>query len=182
MASWFLSALGGDKVTIPEGHSGRLELAQWMTKADHPLTARVISNPALMAKPIAAIVISRLMLKVRLISSARTPERAIGQAVITTDPSGVIVYWNDAAEQLYGYRSDEMLGRDLSQLAPNREEYDALAIQFTVNFEQSPPAWTDGGDLGGDPRRGGAALCTARTGSSLSWVDCSLRPTTSPVM
>jgi hypothetical protein len=40
----FLSALGGDKVTIPEGHSGRLELAQWMTKADHPLTARVIAN------------------------------------------------------------------------------------------------------------------------------------------
>ena len=42
---------------------------------------------------------------------------------------------------------------DLYQLAPNREEYDALAMQFTVKFEQSPPAWTDGGDLGGDPRR-----------------------------
>jgi anti-anti-sigma regulatory factor len=42
---------------------------------------------------------------------------------------------------------------DLYQLAPNREEYDALAMQFTVKFEQSPPAWADNGDLGGDPRR-----------------------------
>ncbi len=40
----FLSALGGDKVTIPSDRSGRLELAEWMTKADHPLTARVIAN------------------------------------------------------------------------------------------------------------------------------------------
>ncbi|MBL8239106.1 MAG: DUF1549 domain-containing protein [Bryobacterales bacterium] len=40
----FLSALGGDKVSIPADRSGRLELAQWMTRPEHPLTARVISN------------------------------------------------------------------------------------------------------------------------------------------
>lgn len=40
----FLSALGGDKVSIPTDRSGRLELAQWMTRPEHPLTARVISN------------------------------------------------------------------------------------------------------------------------------------------
>jgi anti-anti-sigma regulatory factor len=42
---------------------------------------------------------------------------------------------------------------DLYQLAPNREEYDALSMLFTVKFEQSPPAWADNGDAGGDPRR-----------------------------
>ena len=42
---------------------------------------------------------------------------------------------------------------DLYQLEPNREEYDALAMLFTVKFEQSPPAWAENGDAGNDPRR-----------------------------
>ena len=42
---------------------------------------------------------------------------------------------------------------DLYQLAPNRQEYDALAMLFTVKFEQSPPAWTDTGEPNSDPRR-----------------------------
>ncbi|MBL9123992.1 MAG: PSD1 domain-containing protein, partial [Planctomycetaceae bacterium] len=35
--------LGGPLV-VPPGHSGRRELAQWITRADHPLTARVFVN------------------------------------------------------------------------------------------------------------------------------------------
>lgn len=42
---------------------------------------------------------------------------------------------------------------DLYQLAANRQEYDALAMLFTVKFEQSPPAWIDAGDASVDPRR-----------------------------
>jgi anti-anti-sigma regulatory factor len=40
---------------------------------------------------------------------------------------------------------------DLYQLAPNREEFDALSMLFTVKFEQSPPAWVDT-DLSTDAR------------------------------
>jgi anti-anti-sigma regulatory factor len=43
---------------------------------------------------------------------------------------------------------------DLYQLAANRTEFDALAMLFTVKFEQSPPAWIDrSADATGDPRR-----------------------------
>ena len=42
---------------------------------------------------------------------------------------------------------------DLYQIAPNRAEYDALSMLFTVKFEQSPPAWSDTGEAAVDPRR-----------------------------
>jgi hypothetical protein len=38
----FLSS--GAELKIPEGASGRLELAQWLTRPEHPLTARVMVN------------------------------------------------------------------------------------------------------------------------------------------
>lgn len=42
---------------------------------------------------------------------------SLGQAVITTDPDGVIVYWNPAAEQLYGWTAREAVGRNIAELA-----------------------------------------------------------------
>ena len=42
---------------------------------------------------------------------------------------------------------------DLYQMAPNRAEFDALSMHFTVKFEQSPPAWVDSSDLSTDPRK-----------------------------
>lgn len=41
---------------------------------------------------------------------------AIGQAVITTDVGGTVVYWNRAAEELYGWSAEEALGRNISEL------------------------------------------------------------------
>jgi len=41
---------------------------------------------------------------------------AIGQAVITTDPLGVVVYWNPAAENLYGWTTGEAIGRNIAEL------------------------------------------------------------------
>jgi len=41
----FLTVLGGDKIVVAdENRSGRLELAQWIARPDHPLTCRVEVN------------------------------------------------------------------------------------------------------------------------------------------
>ncbi|MBI1355102.1 MAG: DUF1549 domain-containing protein [Acidobacteria bacterium] len=41
----FLTAIAGDaQPPLPEAESGRLQLARWMTRPDHPLTSRVIAN------------------------------------------------------------------------------------------------------------------------------------------
>ncbi|TWT99143.1 Signal transduction histidine-protein kinase BarA [Botrimarina colliarenosi] len=41
-----------------------------------------------------------------------------GDAIYSTDLDGVIVSWNDGAERLFGYASDEVVGRHVSMLSP----------------------------------------------------------------
>ncbi|MDB4422283.1 DUF1553 domain-containing protein, partial [Akkermansiaceae bacterium] len=39
-----VASQAGTSHEIPEGHSGRLELAEWITDPQHPLTSRVMVN------------------------------------------------------------------------------------------------------------------------------------------
>jgi PAS domain S-box-containing protein len=43
---------------------------------------------------------------------------AVEQAVIATDLQGNIIYWNRFAEVLYGWQSDEVLGRSILEVTP----------------------------------------------------------------
>ena len=43
---------------------------------------------------------------------------AVGQSVITTDLNHRIIYWNHFAELLYGWRAEEVLGRNIFELTP----------------------------------------------------------------
>jgi len=44
--------------------------------------------------------------------------RTSNDAIIGKSLGGIVVFWNGAAERLYGYSADEMLGRDISILFP----------------------------------------------------------------
>jgi PAS domain S-box-containing protein len=41
---------------------------------------------------------------------------ALGHAVIATDTKGTVLFWNDAAEQLYGWPAAEAVGRDITEV------------------------------------------------------------------
>lgn len=43
---------------------------------------------------------------------------AAGQAIVATDIKGNIIYWNQAAEQLYGWSEAEVLGRNIVDITP----------------------------------------------------------------
>lgn len=43
---------------------------------------------------------------------------AVGQAIIATDLSGTIFYWNRVAEEIYGWTAEEMVGRRLDGFVP----------------------------------------------------------------
>src|SRR5918998_291368 len=46
---------------------------------------------------------------------------AVGQAIIATDLQGTIIYWNRAAEELYGWSKEEVMGRPIVEVTPSEE-------------------------------------------------------------
>src|ERR671911_1257846 len=46
---------------------------------------------------------------------------AVGQAIIATNPQGRIVYWNRAAQELYGWSKEEVMGHPIVEVTPSQE-------------------------------------------------------------
>jgi diguanylate cyclase (GGDEF)-like protein/PAS domain S-box-containing protein len=46
---------------------------------------------------------------------------AVGQAVIATDPLGKVIYWNSAAQELYGWSAEEVMGRPIVEVTPSED-------------------------------------------------------------
>ena len=59
----------------------------------------------------------------------RSVTETAADAIVTADSHGKIQYWNQAAESLFGYSSDEILGKPLHLIIPERH-FEALAQIF----------------------------------------------------
>ena len=57
---------------------------------------------------------------------------AVGQSIIATDLEGKVLYWNRAAEVLYGYSAEEALGRNLRDLTLSEELLDRGRGSFPI--------------------------------------------------
>ena len=67
---------------------------------------------------------------------------AIGQAVITTDLDGVVLYWNPAAQDLYGWTPQEAIGRNIVSLTVP-EVAQQVAADIMVALREGVP-WSGG--------------------------------------
>ena len=65
---------------------------------------------------------------------------AIKQAVIVTTVEGVITYWNDYAEVLYGWKKEEVMGRNIVKVLPGELSKEA-AIAIMENLGRGE-SWT----------------------------------------
>src|SRR5205823_4498198 len=50
----------------------------------------------------------------------RTVTHSVGDAIISADIRGTIIFWNYAAEKIFGYSQDEVLGKPLTMIIPER--------------------------------------------------------------
>ncbi|HEX5166538.1 MAG TPA: PAS domain S-box protein, partial [Thermomicrobiales bacterium] len=62
-----------------------------------------------------------------------------GQSIIAADIDGKITYWNRAAEALYGWRSDEVRGRNVFEITPVDQDYDWTGLMEKL---QDGEIWT----------------------------------------
>ena len=67
---------------------------------------------------------------------------AIGQAVITTDLDGVVLYWNPAAQDLYGWTPQEAIGRNIASLTVPEVAQEVAADIMTALRDGVP--WSGG--------------------------------------
>jgi diguanylate cyclase (GGDEF)-like protein/PAS domain S-box-containing protein len=87
-------------------------------------------------------------------------------AIISSDLEGAIQSWNPAAEELYGYTAEEMLGRPAVELSPpERRERTARKIASVVGGMPLPSFETE------HMRKGGAVFPVSITGSAIRDVD-----------
>ncbi len=61
----------------------------------------------------------------------RSVAESAADAIVTADSLGKIQYWNQAAESLFGYSCDEILGKPLQLLIPE-QHFEALTIVFEL--------------------------------------------------
>lgn len=65
---------------------------------------------------------------------------SVGQAVIATDPEGMILYWNHGAEELYGWAGAEVRGRSAIEVLVAEPDRDQAAEVFATLRQGS--SWT----------------------------------------
>jgi PAS domain S-box-containing protein len=59
--------------------------------------------------------------------------QALGHAVIATDMQGTVLFWNDAAEQLYGWSAADAVGRDITEVTvPEVSQHAAAEIMAAL--------------------------------------------------
>jgi hypothetical protein len=62
--------------------------------------------------------------------------RQSSDAILIHEPDGRIVFWNPAAERMFGYRAEEIVGKPLSLLAPESRRADIVSELAAVERRQ----------------------------------------------
>ena len=81
----------------------------------------------------------------------------VRDSIIVTDPEGLVRFWNQGAEAVFGYSADEMLGRSVAILYPSPEEAGEKLMGDVQRVLQ-------GGDATGEWMR-------RRKDGSMIWID-----------
>ncbi len=87
------------------------------------------------------------------------------EAIVTLAPNGMITGWNGAAEALYGYRRDDVVGAPAAMLAPEGRQEELLALLGRAEEDGSATAETVHSRKDGDELAVAASAHAIRDGN-----------------
>jgi PAS domain S-box-containing protein len=117
-----LSARAGEESRVEGLHAGA---SDYLVK---PFTAR-----ELLARIDSHLAMSRMQ-KEQIIASQRLAAivESADDAIIGKDLNGIVTSWNSAAERIFGYRAEDMIGRSINAIIPLELQADEQRILDTI--------------------------------------------------
>jgi PAS domain S-box-containing protein len=117
-----VSARAGEESRVEGLHAGA---SDYLVK---PFTAR-----ELLARVGSHLALSRIQ-KEQIIASQRLAAivESADDAIIGKDLNGIVMSWNRAAEEMFGYRAEEMIGRSITAIIPPELQADEPRILETI--------------------------------------------------
>jgi len=85
----------------------------------------------------------------------------VGQAIIATDLTGNVTYWNHAAEIIYGWRASEALGQNIIHLTPTSQSVDQATV--ILKLLRDGKTWAGEFDVKRKDRQQFSGICNRYT-------------------
>ena len=120
-------ATNGEAVALPEG-TGEIGV---LATAFARMMAEVKEKTASLENAIAEL--ERHSDRERLLSAA---VQSSNDSIVTLTSEGVVTSWNPAAERLFGWTAEEMLGRSIDQIVPEDRRHEVPYIFNTISRGQ----------------------------------------------
>jgi len=122
--------------------------ASYETSYDTPSSSRIFYEtkaiPRISDNEIVGIMLSSRDITDRKLKEEKIRYQAnllqnISDAVISTDMKFKIISWNSAAEKMYGWKAEEAIGQNITQILPN--EYSEISLIEVVEELKEKGAW-----------------------------------------
>src|SRR5262249_19383093 len=126
-------SLSGTPVILLSARAGEESRVEGLHAGAHDYLVKPFTARELLARIGAHLAMARTR-KEQMMASQRITAivESADDAIISKDLNGIVTSWNRAAEKMFGYRAEEMIGRSITAIIPPEQRADEPRILGTI--------------------------------------------------